>query len=180
MMENRGQIYATDTDGRRLMPIFPRLERANARNVQVRAPKGQQDVLGDLAGRCDVVFVDAPCTGTGAWRRNPDAKWRVRPGALEQRMKQQDEVLDRATAFVKPGGALIYVTCSVLRAENEDRVAAFLERHPRFLPRDAAHMARRAGVPALAEHASPHGPGLRLSPASTGTDGFYIAALVAP
>ena len=180
MMENRGQIYATDSDGRRLMPIFPRLDRANARNVQVRAPKGQQDILSDLAGRCDLVFVDAPCTGTGAWRRNPDAKWRVRPGALEQRIKQQDEVLDRAVGYVRSGGVLIYVTCSVLRSENEDRVAAFLERHPRFLPRDAGHMARLAGVPALAEHASPHGPGIRLSPASSGTDGFYVAALVAP
>jgi 16S rRNA (cytosine967-C5)-methyltransferase len=180
MMENRGQIYATDTDGRRLMPIYPRLERANARNVQVRAPRGQQDVLSDLGGRCDVVFVDAPCTGTGAWRRNPDAKWRIRPGALEQRLKQQDEVLDRAVRYLRPGGVLVYVTCSVLRVENEDRVAAFLERNPTFLPRDAAHMARLAGVPELAAHASPHGPGLRLSPASSGTDGFYVAALIAP
>jgi 16S rRNA (cytosine967-C5)-methyltransferase len=180
MMENRGQIYATDSDGRRLMPIYPRLERANARNVQVRAPKGQQDVLVDLAGRCDVVFVDAPCTGTGAWRRNPDAKWRIRPGALEQRIRQQDEVLDRAIRYLRPGGALVYVTCSVLKAENEDRIAALLERQPALMPRDAAHMARLAGVPDLAAHASPHGPGLRLSPASTGTDGFYVAALIAP
>ncbi len=180
MMDNRGQIYAADSDGRRLMPIIPRLERANARNVQVRAPKGQQDVLADLAGRCDVVFVDAPCTGTGAWRRNPDAKWRVRPGALEQRMKAQDEVLDSAIRYLKPGGAIVYVTCSVLREENEERVSAFLERHARFVPRDAAHMARKAGLPELAEQASRHGAGIRLSPASTGTDGFYIAVLVAP
>ena len=99
---------------------------------------------------------------------------------MEQRIKQQDEVLDRAVGYVRSGGVLIYVTCSVLRSENEDRVAAFLERHPRFLPRDAGHMARLARVPALADHASPHGPGIRLSPASSGTDGFYVAALVAP
>lgn len=178
MMDNRGQIYAADTDGRRLMPLYERLERAGARNIQVRAPKGQQDVLGDLVQRCDVVFVDAPCTGTGAWRRNPDAKWRVRPGALEQRLRQQDEVLNAAVRFLKPGGALIYVTCSVLKAENEDRVSAFLERHPSFLPRDAGHVARQAGLPQLAGYASTLGAGLRLSPAATGTDGFYIAALV--
>lgn len=178
MMANKGQLYATDSDGRRLMPIFDRLERASVRNVQVRAPKGQQEILGDLESRCDLVLVDAPCTGTGTWRRSPDAKWRTRPGALEQRMKEQDEVLERAARFVKPGGALVYITCSLLRAENEDRVSAFLGRHESFLPRDAAHMAKTAGVPALAERASPFGAGLRLTPRTCGTDGFYVAALV--
>ena len=178
MMDNRGQIYATDSDGRRLMPIFARLERAAARNVQVRAPRGQQDVLADLEGRCDLVLVDAPCTGTGTWRRNPDAKWRMRPGALDQRIKDQDRVLEEAARHVKSGGALCYITCSVLRAENEDRVNAFLEAHPNFLPRDAAHMARKAGMPQLADFASPFGPGLRLTPRTTGTDGFYVAVLV--
>jgi 16S rRNA (cytosine967-C5)-methyltransferase len=81
-MDQKGQIYATDVDGRRLMPIYPRLERAGVRNVQVRAPRGSADILSDLSGKCDIVFVDAPCTGTGTWRRNPDAKWRTRPGAL--------------------------------------------------------------------------------------------------
>ena len=177
-MENKGQIFATDVDGRRLMPIYPRLEKAGVHNVQVRAPKGQADVLADLTGRCDIVFVDAPCTGTGTWRRNPDAKWRTRPGALEQRMKQQDEAIYRAALYIKDGGALIYVTCSVLREENEDRVAAFLTRNDGYLPIDAAHMARRAGLPELAEFASPHGAGIRLSPKSAGTDGFYVAALL--
>ena len=80
MMENHGQIYATDTDKRRLAPIHERLERAGAHNVQVRTPRGAKDALADLEGRADLVLIDAPCTGTGAWRRNPDAKWRVRPG----------------------------------------------------------------------------------------------------
>ena len=93
MMANQGQIYATDTDGRRLAPIFGRLERSGARNVQVRAPRGAQDILSDLERRCDLVFVDAPCSGSGAWRRSPDAKWRMRPGALEQRIKDQVETL---------------------------------------------------------------------------------------
>ena len=177
MMDNQGQIYSTDTDGRRLAPIFARLERSGARNVQVRAPKGPKDILSDLAGRCDLVFVDAPCTGSGAWRRNPDAKWRMRPGALEQRIKDQDEALAAAARFVKPGGRLVYVTCSVLKAENEDRVAGFLASHGDYLPVDAAHMARAAGQGALVGEASKLGAGLRLSPHRTQTDGFYIAAL---
>jgi 16S rRNA (cytosine967-C5)-methyltransferase len=177
MMANQGQIYATDADGRRLMPIFDRLERAGARNVQVRAPKGAREILGDLTGRCDLVFVDAPCSGSGAWRRNPDAKWRMRPGALEQRIKDQIEALEQAAKYVKVGGRLVYVTCSVLRAENEDRIAAFLEGRADFLPIDATQLARAAGLPGLARHASPFGAGLRLSPLKTGTDGFYIAAL---
>ena len=177
MMDNHGQIYATDDDGRRLTPIFDRLARSGARNVQVRAPKGAADVLADLAGRCDLVMIDAPCTGSGAWRRNPDAKWRMRPGALEQRIKDQDETLESAARFVKPGGRIVYVTCSVLRAENEDRVAAFLAAHDDFLPVDAAAQARSAGLAPLVERAAPFGPGFRLSPRTTGTDGFYVATL---
>jgi 16S rRNA (cytosine967-C5)-methyltransferase len=177
MMSNQGQIYATDSDGRRLMPIFDRLERAGARNVQVRAPKGPRDILGDLTARCDLVFVDAPCSGSGAWRRNPDAKWRMRPGALEQRIKNQMETLHQAAQFVKPGGRLLYATCSVLREENEDRIAAFLGERVDFLPIEAAHLARSAGLPGLAAQASKLGAGLRLSPLQTATDGFYIAAL---
>jgi 16S rRNA (cytosine967-C5)-methyltransferase len=176
-MDNHGQIYATDADGRRLAPIFERLARSGARNVQVRSPRGGADVLADLAGRCDLVMIDAPCTGSGAWRRNPDAKWRVRPGALEQRMKDQDETLERAVRFVKNGGRIVYVTCSVLRPENEDRVVEFLSRHDDMLPLDAAAQARAAGLASLAEHASPFGPGFRLSPRATGTDGFYVATL---
>jgi 16S rRNA (cytosine967-C5)-methyltransferase len=143
----------------------------------VRAPRGAQDVLADLAGRCDLVLVDAPCTGSGTWRRNPDAKWRMRPGALEQRQREQDETLAQAARFVKPGGRLAYVTCSLLKAENEDRVNAFLAAHADFLPLDMAHAARKAGAPDLAAFASPLGPGLRLTPASAGTDGFYVALL---
>ena len=177
MMANRGQVYATDADGRRLMPIFKRLERAGGRNVQIRAPRGAQDVLADLQQRCHLVLVDAPCTGTGVWRRNPDAKWRIRPGALALRIAEQDAVLASATAYVRRGGRLVYVTCSMLCEENEDRVAAFLEAHTHFAPVNVRALADACGVPALAAFASPHGPGMRLSPASTGTDGFYIAVL---
>jgi 16S rRNA (cytosine967-C5)-methyltransferase len=178
MMENRGQIYAADSDAKRLSGSFERLERAGVRNVQVRAPRGAADIVADLEARCDLVLVDAPCTGCGAWRRNPDAKWRIRPGALEQRKAQQDAVLANGARYVKPGGRLFYVTCSVFRDENEERVAAFLAQRPDFLPLDAASMARRAGVPSLAEHASSFGPGLRLAPLTTETDGFYVAGLL--
>ncbi|HLW93066.1 MAG TPA: RsmB/NOP family class I SAM-dependent RNA methyltransferase [Roseiarcus sp.] len=177
MMGNRGQIYATDPDGRRLMPIFERLKRAGARNVQVRPPQGAKDVLADLVGRCDVVLVDAPCSGSGAWRRNPDAKWRIRPGALEQRVNDQRQALARASQYVKNGGRLVYVTCSLFKAENEDRVSEFLAGRPDFLPVEAAHLARSAGLPSLVSQASALGAGLRLSPLQTFTDGFYIAAL---
>jgi 16S rRNA (cytosine967-C5)-methyltransferase len=177
MMENQGQIYAADPDSHRLAPIFARLARSGARNVQVRAPRGQTDVLGDLKGRCDLVLIDAPCTGSGAWRRNPDAKWRMRPGALEQRIKDQDETLESALGFVKPGGRIVYITCSVLRAENEDRIAAFMARHDDCLPIDANAQANSAGVAPLAQRQSTLGPGFRLSPRTTGTDGFYIATL---
>lgn len=173
--DNKGQIYAYDSDGRRLMPIYARLERAGARNVQVRAPRGQADVLSDLKERCDLVVVDAPCTGSGTWRRNPDAKWRMRPGALEQRMKDQDEALQNAAKFVKSGGRLLYITCSLLKAENEERIQAFIAARPEFRPLDPAELARRAGLPLLVERA--HGVGLRLTPATTGTDGFFIAVL---
>ena len=177
LMGNKGQIFATDLDGRRLMPIYDRLARAGIRNVQVRAPKGRQTALDDLGQRFDLVFVDAPCTGTGTWRRNPDAKWRLRPGALEERIKAQDEILEAALACVKPGGRLLYATCSVLREENEDRMHRLIAAHPGLLPIDAAHMAREAGLPGLAAQASRHGPGLRLSPLRCGTDGFGVAML---
>jgi 16S rRNA (cytosine967-C5)-methyltransferase len=176
-MQNHGQIYAADPDPRRLAPIFERLARSGARNVQIRAPKGQADVLSDLERRCDLVLIDAPCTGLGAWRRNPDAKWRIRQGALEQRIRDQDETLENAIRFVKTGGRIVYITCSVLRAENEDRIAQFMARHDDILPLDATAQARSAGLPLLAEHRSTLGPGFRLSPRATGTDGFYVAAL---
>jgi 16S rRNA (cytosine967-C5)-methyltransferase len=176
-MHNRGQVYAYDSDGRRLMPIHERLERAGARNIQLRQPKGQADVLADLEGRCDLVLIDAPCTGTGAWRRHPDAKWRLAPGALELRLKEQAALLMRAVRFVKPGGRLAYVTCSLLREENEEQVAAFLAAQPEFAALSASAAAEGAGVPELARFASPRGAGLRFSPATSGTDGFYVCVM---
>ncbi|MGO9135914.1 MAG: RsmB/NOP family class I SAM-dependent RNA methyltransferase [Methylovirgula sp.] len=177
IMENRGQIYATDRDAARLKGIYPRLERAATRNIQLRPPRRSNEILADLTGRCDLVLVDAPCTGTGVWRRNPDAKWRMRPGALEQRIKEQDEVIETAAQYVKPEGRLIYVTCSLLREENEDRIAHFLKGREDFSPIDPKELAVAADLPELVRFASPFGFGLRLTPATAGTDGFFVAGL---
>ena len=143
-MHNQGQLYATDTDKRRLAPIHERLARSGARNVQVRTPKSVGTELADLAGRADLVLIDAPCTGIGTWRRNPDAKWRVRPGALAVRLKEQAAVLDRAAGLVKPGGRIAYVTCSVLAEENGDQIQAFLARETGFSARAPGRSGERA------------------------------------
>jgi 16S rRNA (cytosine967-C5)-methyltransferase len=178
-MENRGQIYATDTDKRRLVAIHDRLARAQARNVQVRTPKSVGDVLADLTGRADLVLIDAPCTGTGTWRRNPDAKWRIRPGALAERIKQQDAALERAVALVKPGGRIAYVTCSVLAEENDDRVRAFAGRHGDFSVEKPGNVVNALGERAylFARAALISGEGLLMTPRRTDTDGFFVSML---
>jgi 16S rRNA (cytosine967-C5)-methyltransferase len=168
-MENTGQIYAYDSDARRLTDTIRRAERAGVRNLQVRSPV-KPDALKGLDGRVDLVFVDAPCSGTGSWRRHPDTKWRLTPQALERRMAEQDAVLDLAVTFVKPGGRIVYVTCSVLPVEDEDRVAAFLGRHPQFQPRPATD------DPLLTRWLTPEGY-LRLTPRTASTDGFFVAVL---
>jgi 16S rRNA (cytosine967-C5)-methyltransferase len=179
-MDNRGQIYATDIDKRQLVPIHERIARAGARNIQVRTPRGETDVIADLAGRADLVLIDAPCTGTGTWRRNPDAKWRVRPGALAERLKQQERLLDRAATLLKAGGRLAYVTCSVLAEENGDQMRAFLSRHPGFAVVPPAEVAAAALGPRavlFTRAARLSGEGLLMTPLSTDTDGFYVAVL---
>jgi 16S rRNA (cytosine967-C5)-methyltransferase len=176
-MQNRGQIHAADRDGTRLMKGFARLKRAGVRNVQLHAPRNSAAALAGLEGRCDLVFVDAPCTGTGTWRRNPDAKWRIRPGALAVRIAEQDQLLMKAAGFVKPQGRILYATCSVLREENENRLIAFLADHANYKPVPAPQMAEMAGLPELRRFASPFGLGLRLSPFTSNTDGFFAAVL---
>ena len=146
-MENRGQIYATDIDKRRLAPIHERLERAGARNVQVRTPQRRgDDVLADLAGRADLVLIDAPCTGTGTWRRNPDAKWRMRPGALDERLQGAGAVLDRAARAGQAGRP--HRLCHLLGAgggEWRPGARASSARHPEFAVVPPAEVAASAG-----------------------------------
>ncbi|HUN11019.1 MAG TPA: RsmB/NOP family class I SAM-dependent RNA methyltransferase [Rhabdaerophilum sp.] len=176
-MNNKGQIFATDSDQRRLAPIHDRLTRAGVRNAQVRTPKNGVMDLKDLSGKMDLVLVDAPCTGTGTWRRHPDAKWRMRPNSLDLRTGEQREVLDHAARYVKPGGRLVYITCSLLDEENGGQVSAFLERHPDFSVTDPAANAEARSLPALATFTDCRRLGLLLTPRRTNTDGFFIAVL---
>ena len=175
-MQNTGQIYAYDSDKGQLRPIFERLKRAGVRNVQVMNA-GNTAELDAIAGRFDVVLVDAPCTGSGTWRRRPDAKWRVTPANLEQRLADQREVLGLARALVKPSGRLIYVTCSVLPDENGDQVAKFLAQSPEFsiVPTAGAWATTIGGdAPASSDGRLDT---LLLTPACHGTDGFFIAVM---
>jgi 16S rRNA (cytosine967-C5)-methyltransferase len=178
LMANKGQIYATDGDARRLAPIHERLARAGARNVQVRTPRGRADAVADLDGTVDCVLVDAPCTGTGTWRRNPDSKWRLRPGSLEVRRKEQDTLLDRAARLARPGGRIVYVTCSVLPEENDEAVERFLGAHEGFATADPALLLRQADLAALQDKVRLTARGQQMSPHRTGTDGFYVAILI--
>ena len=179
MMQGKGRLIATDDDKRQLAPIYERLSRAGIHNADVRTPKGPNDTLADIKASADLVFVDAPCTGTGTWRRNPDAKWRMRPGALEQRVKEQAEVLDRAASLVKPGGRIAYVTCSVLAQENGDQVAAFTARHPDFavVPPEQTAAVLWDKAEAFTEAARLSPEGLLMTPYRTGTDGFFVSLM---
>jgi 16S rRNA (cytosine967-C5)-methyltransferase len=175
-----GRIVATDDDQRRLAPIHARLERSGAKNVEVRTPRGRGDEpLAGLEGQADLVLIDAPCTGVGIWRRNPDAKWRIRPGSLDQRLKEQDIVLARAVRFVKPRGRIAYITCSLLPRENEARITAFLERRAgwRIVPCERLVAGLPSALAALGSYRSRGGAGLLLTPARTGTDGFFLCVL---
>lgn len=178
-MDNKGKIFATDTDKRRLAPIHARLERAGARNVQVRTPERSGNELADLKGQIDLVLIDAPCTGTGSWRRNPDAKWRLRPGALEIRVKEQKTVLERALPLVKPGGRIAYITCSVLDEENGAQVRDFVKRHPGFSIAKPASLTSALGERGVMFQRAVlmSEEGLLMTPRRTGTDGFFVSLL---
>jgi 16S rRNA (cytosine967-C5)-methyltransferase len=173
-MENHGQIFAYDAEKVRLAPIFDRLRRAGSRNVQVVSPAHG---LSALKGQMDVVLVDAPCTGSGTWRRRPDAKWRLSRKQLDVRIVEQAAILDAASAYVKPGGHLVYITCSVFEEENQRQIAAFTKRDPHFSPIDhRALWERHFPGHGAAARLDPAG-GIGLSPAKSGTDGFFFAEL---
>jgi 16S rRNA (cytosine967-C5)-methyltransferase len=179
MMQGKGRLIATDHDKRQLAPIHERLSRAGVHNADVRTPKGAADPLADISASADLVLIDAPCTGTGTWRRNPDAKWRMRPGALEVRLKDQIAVLDRAAPLVKPGGRIAYITCSVLPAENGAQVRAFVARHPEFAVVPPSQTVAALGDKAadFAAATLQSAEGLLMTPRRTGTDGFFVAVM---
>lgn len=173
-MENRGQIFAHDSDRNRLAPIYDRLKRNGVRNVQVRPPA--EGALDDLVGKLDRVVIDAPCTGSGTWRRRPDAKWKLTPQQVAARVAEQSAILETGAQYVKSQGTLIYITCSVFTAENGNHIQPFLIAHPDFsvIPGPGLWHHHIAG--AARARFTPEG-GLQLTPGTTGTDGFYFAAL---
>ncbi|PZO41262.1 MAG: RsmB/NOP family class I SAM-dependent RNA methyltransferase [Alphaproteobacteria bacterium] len=176
-VESEGRLIAYDVVQKRLDNIRPRLQRAGvtAELIQLGPNGGGVE---DMVGQADVVLVDAPCTGSGTWRRRPEDAWRLKPEEVDRMHSLQMGILARAAKLVKPGGRLIYVTCSMLRGENEATVDAFEEDHPTFRPvaiADAVDSAAitQAGQARLIDLAQGHR--LRLSPASANTDGFFAA-----
>lgn len=165
-MGNTGTVFAYDVDARRMVDIIPRAQRAGVTNLDLRTPLDPK-ALDGLEGTMDLVFVDAPCTGSGTWRRHPDAKWRLSPDALQRRLNEQRKVLDKASLFVRPGGRLVYVTCSIFAEENEDQVAAFVQRNADFAARP---------LDLFTDYLTPEGY-LRLSPHKAGTDGFFACLM---
>jgi len=167
-MANEGTLVAADTDKRRLSQLEPRAERAGAQIAQtiLLDPGREVEALAEWQGRADHVLVDAPCSGTGTWRRNPEARWRLTPAELERLAALQAHLLDLAATLVKPGGHLTYVTCSLLDEEGKGQIARFLAQNPGWT----------ADLPDL-PLGTRHGDGVRLTPAKDQTDGFFIARL---
>jgi len=167
-MQNQGRLLACDVDKRRLGNLAPRAARAGAGLIETRLldPGRELDALTDIAGLADCVLVDAPCSGTGTWRRKPEAKWRLTPERLARFAAMQDRLLDIAARLVRPGGRIAFVTCSLLDEEGTDRIEAFLGRNDRWEPLEPDLPLGRA-----------HGKGWRLTPSHDDTDGFFVAIL---
>ena len=171
LMANSGSVYAFDVSAKRLDRLKPRLARAGIDNVRRAAIQNERDVrVQRLAGKIDRVLVDAPCSGTGTLRRNPDIKWRTID--MEKLTATQRVILASASTLLKPGGRLVYTTCSLLRQENEDLVAGFLATHPEFAVVPAAAVLARRHVALF-----PDSDFLRLLPHRHHTDGFFAAVL---
>jgi 16S rRNA (cytosine967-C5)-methyltransferase len=166
----KARIVAADIDRRRLGALPPRAERAGAViETRLLDPGKETPALADLVGQCDVVLIDAPCSGSGTWRRNPEARWRLTPARLDRLVAQQQRLLDIAAPLVAPGGALVYAVCAVTRAEGAGQAAAFLARAPGW--RAVAALPEGVGRDA--------GPGRLLTPRHDATDGFFLARFVA-
>ncbi|MBP2314143.1 RsmB/NOP family class I SAM-dependent RNA methyltransferase [Azospirillum soli] len=174
LMKNKGRVVACDVLAGRLKRAAERFRRAGLHNIEAHPLSSERDPWVKRHKRkFDRVLVDAPCSGTGTWRRNPDSRWRHLGPGLEELVPLQASILDSAARLVKPGGRLIYATCSMLPDENEQQVAAFLETHPDFTVKPVAEVwaEEDAGTPPA------EGPYLRLTPARHDTDGFFAAVL---
>lgn len=168
-MGGQGRLIATDSNRDRLSRLAPRAARSGCTAIETRLldPGREAAALADLGGLCDVVLIDAPCSGTGTWRRNPEARWRLTPARLAQLTELQARLLDIAAPLVGPGGALVYAVCSLLDAEGADQVAGFLARNDGFRAEPEPFAAGR-----------PRGAGRILTPKYDGTDGFFVARLI--
>ena len=167
-MENRGVLIACDIDRTRLSRLAPRAARAGATMIETLLldPGRETEMLSGWQGKADAVLVDAPCSGTGTWRRNPEARWRLTPAQLARYVQAQAHLLDVAAGLLRPGGRLVYVTCSLLDDEGAGQVDAFLARHAGW----------REDIPSIPAGRR-RGKGVRLTPSHDGTDGFFIAGL---
>ena len=171
LMRGSGRLYAMDVSARRLAALAPRASRAGVTSIHPIALSGDNDSrVKRLAGKIDRVLVDAPCSGFGTLRRNPELKWRHGPKAVDELAAKQARILESAARLVKLGGRLVYATCSLLRQENEAIADAFAASHPEFAPLSCADLLKGQRIPLDT------GPRLRLSPATHGTDGFFAAA----
>ncbi len=170
-MQNKGEILAFDDSPQRLKPLAERAQRAGATNITVAEKRGGP-LWGN--GKFDVVLVDAPCSGSGTWRRSPELKWRLTPERLDGFIAIQTRLLDEGAAYVRDGGRLVSATCSVLPAEGEDRIDAFLKAAPDFTSIDAASVWRDV---TRAEPPPGMGKYFHASPRQTGSDGFFVCVL---
>jgi 16S rRNA (cytosine967-C5)-methyltransferase len=168
-MANEGRLIACDVDRARLSRIEPRRERAGASMIEtLLLDAGHEDrALAPLAGLADAVLVDAPCSGSGTWRRNPEARWRLTPERLARLTQMQAHVLSLGAKLVRPGGRLIYAVCSLLPDEGADRLADFFGQSPGWRA-EPLPLGRASGAGSI------------LTPARDGTDGFFVASLIAP
>lgn len=173
-MEDSGRLVALDRDNRRLERARPRLARAGVLNAELRGLEGPEDTwLAENHGAFDRVLVDAPCTGSGAWRRHPDARWQLNEATLGRYLVAQEESLELAAQLVAPGGRLIYATCSLLPEENGRQVARFRAAHPDLVPLAIAEV----WAAALGGDCPTSDSELLLTPARHGCDGFFVAVL---
>ena len=168
-MQSKGQLIATDTNRNRLDQLRPRALRAGADFIEpmLLNPGKELAMMADLAGRCDLVLVDAPCSGTGTWRRNPETRWRLNEARLKRVMDEQAKLLRIASEFVAPGGYLVYAVCSILEAEGRGQIDMFLNDNAGW------QVDSLTTLPA----GRPYGSGLLLTPAHDGCDGFFFARM---
>jgi len=179
-MRSTGRLYAFDTSAHRLEALKPRLARSKLSNVHPAAIAHERDErIKRLSGKIDRVLVDAPCSGLGTLRRNPDLKWRQSPQTVAELVQKQTAILDSAARLVKSGGRLVYATCSVLPEENEQIAAAFSAAHPGFKSVPVASLLEELKVANAAQLCTPDGLYLRLWPHRHGTDGFFASVWIA-